>query len=301
MDFRRLKYFIAVAEELNIGRAALRLNMSQPPLTRQIQQLEEDLGVQLLVRTTRGVELTPAGAMFLHEARNIRSLTSQAVERTRRASEGKLGRLDIGVFGTGILGAIPELLHQFRLTHPDVRVELQPMRKQEQIEALRQGRITIGFNRIVSPQADIESIRVLKEQLYIALPADNPLALGGSASFMALSRHPLVLFPSGARPNYVDRVLELCRNRGFTPDISQVVDDAVTGLGLVAAGFGISVVPESATNLKHRRICYLPFNDAPEASTDLTCLFLKDHASPILTAFLNVIERFRDSNRDAGS
>jgi DNA-binding transcriptional LysR family regulator len=296
LDFRRLKYFIAVAEELNIGRAALRLNISQPPLTRQIHLLEEDLGVQLLIRTSRGVELTQAGTLFLQEAHNIRSLTSQALERTKRASEGKLGRLDIGVFGTGVLGAIPELLHQFRQTHPDVRVELHPMPKQEQIEALRQKRITMGFNRMISPQPDIESRLILKEQLYLALPADNPLALQESVSFMELSRYPLVLFPTGARPNYVDRVLELCRNKNFTPDISQIVGDAVTGLGLVAGGFCVSIVPESATNLKHQRICYIPFNDAPEAWTDLTCIYIRGNPSPILSAFLAVINRFHQDN-----
>lgn len=111
MDLRHLKYFIAVAEELNIGRAALRLHISQPPLTRQIQQLEEELDVQLLIRTPRGVELTQAGEMFLEEARNIRSLVEQAIERTKRAGQGKLGRLDIGIFGTGILNSRPCKIH----------------------------------------------------------------------------------------------------------------------------------------------------------------------------------------------
>ena len=138
MDLRHLKYFIAVAEELNIGRAALRLCISQPPLTRQIQQLEEELGVQLFIRTPRGVELTQAGEMFYEEASNIRSLVEQAIERTKRAVQGKLGRLDIGIFGTGTLGTIPKLLQLFRDTNPDVVVGLHTMSKAEQIEALRQ-------------------------------------------------------------------------------------------------------------------------------------------------------------------
>ena len=116
MDLRHLRYFIAVAEEQNIGRAATRLHISQPPLTRQIQQLEEELGVLLLNRTPRGVELTQAGELFLEEARNIRSIVEQATERTQRAGQGKLGRLDVAIFGTAILDAIPKLLLAFRQT-----------------------------------------------------------------------------------------------------------------------------------------------------------------------------------------
>ena len=155
MDFRHLKYFITVAEELNIGRAAARLHISQPPLTRQIQQLEEQLGVQLFVRTPKGVELTQAGALFLDEARNISTLLELAIERTKRAGQGKLGRLDIGIFGTSVLGAIPQILQRFRDEHPDVRVVLHTMSKHEQLAALRQRRITIGFNRMLTPQPDI--------------------------------------------------------------------------------------------------------------------------------------------------
>ncbi len=140
MDLRHLRYFVAVAEEKNIGRAAVRLHISQPPLTRQIQQLEEDLGVQLFNRTPRGMELTPAGELLLDEARNIRSVVEQATERTQRAGQGKLGRLDIAVFGSGILDAIPKLLLTFSRAFPDVKVVLHNMNKEAQIQALRQKR-----------------------------------------------------------------------------------------------------------------------------------------------------------------
>ena len=175
MDLRHLKYFIAVAEELNIGRAALRLHISQPPLTRQIQQMEEELGVALFIRTPRGVELTQAGEMFLEEARNIRALIERAIERTKRAGEGKLGRMDIGIFGSGILGAIPKLLHLFRDTHPDVEVVLHTMTKEEQIEALRQKRISVAFNRMLLPLPDITSELILREPLFLAIRQEHPL------------------------------------------------------------------------------------------------------------------------------
>ncbi|MBI2276438.1 MAG: LysR family transcriptional regulator [Dechloromonas sp.] len=294
MDLRHLKYFIAVAEELNIGRAALRLHISQPPLTRQIQQLEEELDVQLLIRTPRGVELTQAGEMFLEEARNIRSLVDQAIERTKRAGQGKLGRIDIGIFGTGILSAIPKLLQLFRDTNPDVRVVLHTMSKAEQIEALRQRRISVGFNRMLTPLPDMNSELIMREPLYLAVNQSHPLSRQKAVSFKEVAKHPLVLFPTGARPNFVDRIMELCRQMDFTPDISQIVGDAVTGVALVAGGFGISVVPESVITLAPPGIVYLPFSDAPSATIDLSCIYRKDDYSPILRALLAAIQAFRE-------
>lgn len=296
MDLRHLKYFIAVAEEKNIGRAALRLHISQPPLTRQIQQLEEELGVQLLIRTPRGVELTQAGETFLQEACNIRELVELAVERTRRTGMGKLGRLDIGIFGTGIFSAIPKLLQQFRDTNPDVRVVLHTMSKAEQIEALRQRRISVGFNRMLENLPDIHSELILREQLFLAVNDTHPLSQESHVSFAELGKQPLVLFPTGARPNFVDRIIELCRSMGFTPDISQIVGDAVTGVALVAGGFGITVVPESAISLAPKGIVYLPFSDNPAATVDLSCMYRKEDASPILQSFRQAIRTFREIN-----
>lgn len=297
MDLRHLKYFIAVAEELNIGRAALRLHISQPPLTRQIQQLEEELDVQLLIRTPRGVELTQAGEMFLEEARNIRSLVEQAIERTKRAGQGKLGRLDIGIFGTGILNTIPKLLQLFRDDHPDVRVVLHSMTKNEQIEALRQKRITVGFNRIMSPQTDIACELIMREPLFLAVHNSHPLSKNVSVSVKELSKHPLVLFPTGPRPNFVDLVLEICGHMGFIPEISQIVGDAVTGVALVAGGFGISVVPESVITFKPPGIVYLPFDDWLTGKVDLSCIYRKDDESPILQAFLIAVNKFREQHK----
>ena len=296
MDLRHLKYFIAVAEEKNIGRAALRLHISQPPLTRQIQQLEEELGVQLLIRTPRGVELTQAGETFLQEACNIRELVELAVERTRRTGMGKLGRLDIGIFGTGIFSAIPKLLQQFRDTNPDVRVVLHTMSKAEQIEALRQRRISIGFNRMVEPLPDIHSELIMRERLMLAVNDTHPLSSEKEVSFAELGKQPRVLFPTGARPNFVDRIIELCRSMGFTPDISQIVGDAVTGVALVAGGFGITVVPESAISLAPKGIVYLPFSDNPAATVDLSCIYRKEDASPILQSFRQAIRTFCEIN-----
>lgn len=292
MDFRHLKYFIAVAQELNLGRAAAALNISQPPLTRQIHQLEEEIGVQLFIRTPKGVELTEAGELFLQEALNIRSLIEQATERTQRAGQGKLGRIDIGIFGSGVLDAIPKLLLQFRKAYPGVNLVLHTMTKGEQIEALRQRRITVGFNRMLEPFPDLMTELVKMEPLFVAVNELHPLAKKEAIAFRELEPHPLVLFPSGTRPSFIDKVMDLCRREGFLPRVSQEVGDAVTGVALVASGFGLCLVSESATTLKMPGVVYIPLKDAPNATVDLSCIYRRDDQSPILHAFLDVVRSF---------
>lgn len=295
MDFRHLRYFIAVAEEENIGRAAARLHISQPPLTRQIHQLETQLGVQLFNRTPKGMELTTAGEMFLQEARNIRALVDQAVERTQRAGMGKLGRLDIGIFGSGILDKIPRLLERFRDLNPDVRLVLHNMEKHEQVEALRQRRINMGFSRLLSPLPDIAYETVACESLMIALNERHPLAAQSVVSFKSLANFPLILFPTGSRPSFIDKVIGLCHQVGFEPQIAQEVGDAVTAVALVARGLGASLVSESTEVLKLPGLTYRPLSGLPEnAWADLGCIYRPDDESPALGILLEIIREFRD-------
>ncbi|MBS1143336.1 MAG: transcriptional regulator, LysR family [Proteobacteria bacterium] len=296
MEFRQLRYFIAVAEELNIGRAANRLHISQPPLTRQIQQLEEELGAQLFLRTARGVELTQAGEIFLRDAINIRALMEQALERTRQAGQGRLGRMDIGIFGSGILDVIPKLLHAFRAEHPGVQIALHTMSKKEQIEALRQRRIVVGFNRMLAPLPDISSEAVSLERIMVALNESHPLAAKPSIRLKELANQPLILFPSGARPSFIDKIWALCGAEGFEPQVAQEVGDAPTSVALVAGGFGTSLVPEAATSLSVPGVVYRPLENAPDAVVDLSCIYLSEDQSPILLAFLEVIREFRKKN-----
>lgn len=294
MDLRHLRYFIAVAEEQNIGRAAARLHISQPPLTRQIQQLEEELGVQLFTRTPRGMALTPAGELLLEEARNIRAVVEQATERTQRAGQGKLGRLDVGIFGSAILDIIPKVLAEFRAAYPEVKVVLHSMNKSEQIEALRQRRINLGFNRVLTPLPDITSELVTTESLLLAISADHPLARLAVVPFAALAEHPLVLFPTGSRPSFIDRVIGLCQQVGFVPQISQEVGDVVSAVALVAHGFGACLVAESTSVLALPGVVYRPLSGLPEsARIDLSCIYRSDDHSPILASLLQVVREFR--------
>lgn len=299
MDLRHLKYFITVAEEQNIGRAAARLFISQPPLSRQIKQLEQELGITLFERTPRGVELTQAGELFLKEARNILALVEQATEHAQQADQGKLGRLDIAIFGSAVLDTIPKVIKQFRAKYPNVKIVLHTMNKGEQLEALRQRRITVGFNRLLAPLPDIHSEQVSTEKLLAGIHEDDPLAQQDTIEFRALQNVPLILFPSGTRPNFIDKVIALCHDFGFTPNITQEVGDAVTGIALVASGFGVCLVPESTVNLKIPGVVYRPFADLPpSADIDLSCIFRADDNSPLLDAFLTTVREFRSHDTD---
>ena len=291
IEFRHLKYFVVLAEEMHFRRAALRLHISQPPLTRQIQQLEASLGVKLFNRSAKGVELTNSGELLLEEAQNILTLVEQAEERTKRADRGELGRLDVGIFGSAILDAIPKLLLAFRQAYPDVNIILHALSKDDQLEALRQRRITVGFNRFVEDQPDIASEVILHEPIYAALPDNDPLVEQPTVTLLDLASRPFVLFPNAGRPNFIDRVLQWCQREGFSPRVVQEVGDAVAGIALVASGFGVCLVSESATTLMMPRIVYRPVAGHDDLKIDLSCLYRRNDQSPILQAFLKIVRR----------
>ena len=294
MNLRQLRYFVAVAEEGNIARAAVKLHISQPPLTRQIQLLEADIGTGLFIRSARGMQLTAAGELFLEEARHILALIVRATERTQRAGQGRLGRLDVAIFGSSILDVIPKLLLAFGNRYPDVKVVLHTMAKAEQIESLRQKRINVGFNRMLGPLEDIATRLVVTERLLLAVPAGHELAQRTTVPFGELRHHPIVLFPTGSKPSFMDKVVALCAKAGFEPDISQEVGDAVTGVALVASGYGVCLIPASATTLRIPGVVYREISDPPEgAQVDLTCIYRADDTSPILHGLLDIIDEFR--------
>ena len=293
MDLRQIRFFMALATELNFTRAASRLNISQPPLTRHIQQLEASLGVTLFERTTRGVALTQAGIVFLEEARKIVALSDQAVNKTKLAHQGQLGRLDIGIFGSSTLSVVPTLLIELRKTHPDVIISLQNTTKIQQIEAVREKRLDIGFNRIYPSAPDLAIETVMIENLYIAIHKDHALNLRGNLVMADLVDQPLILFPNNVRPSFADNVVMLCSNEGFTPKIEHEVEDVITAIALVSAGLGLAVVPESAISMKLSNVRYHQLSGT-DAKIDLSCIYLPDNASPVLKAFLANVHKLRN-------
>ncbi len=292
MDLRQIRYFLVLATELNFTRAAMRLHISQPPLTRQIQQLETAMGVVLFERNTRGVALTQAGMVFLEEARKIVALTEQAENKTRLAHQGHLGRLDIGIFGSAILNVIPTLLIELRKTHPDIAISLQNTTKIEQIEAVREKRLDIGFNRVFPPAPDLTVETVLIENLFVAMNKNHPLARRRVLTVKDLIDQPLILFPNNVRPTFADNVVALCRKEGFAPNVVHEVEDVMTCVALVSAGLGLAVVPASAVNLQLPEVRYHPLR-SPDATVDLSCVYRADDASPALLVFIEIVRRLR--------
>lgn len=294
MDIRQLKYFIAVAEERHMGRAAERLHLSQPPLTRQIQSLERDLGVQLFIRTARGVEVTDAGETLLRDARAIRLLLTQAGERAQRAGKGEVGTLDVGVFGSSLLNVIPRLLARFGASRPDVTIALHNAHKRMQIEALRQRRILIAFDRFLSVDPDLTIETVTEEPLLVALNRQHPLASNAQISLDALRHEPLML-PAGIDSHIGSRLLQLCKVQGFEPQVVDGGGEVITTVALIAsdARSGVSLVPGSMATLQMPNVVYRPLKTRGKATVELHCLYRTDERSPLLLSLLETVRAYR--------
>ncbi|MGE0482549.1 MAG: LysR family transcriptional regulator [Gammaproteobacteria bacterium] len=295
MEFRHLKSFLAVAETGHVGRAARKLHMSQPPLSRHIQQLEAALGVELFVRTPSGMELTDAGVMFVDEARNLLELASLARERAALAGQGAVGRLDIGIFGSAVFDAIPRILHAFRRAAPGVRLALHSMGRAEQIEALRQRRISVAFNRLLHTEPDLETRLVQQEQLHLAASSSSPFLAWPRLQLADLAGEDFIVYPAAPRPSFVDYFQNLCRQRGFEPRIVQEVGDTATGVALVAAGFGSCIVPASVVRLQVPGVGFRRLDDDPALTVDLSILYRRGDPSPLLAKFIASVEDFTDA------
>ncbi len=286
MNLRHLRYFTTIVEEQNIGRAAVRLNMSQPPLTRQIRQLEAEMGVQLLTRSAKGVQPTNAGLILFEEAQNILTLVGRAEARTRMAGQGQLGRLDIGVIGSIVL-AMPGLLLNVRKRLPQVEITLQTMNKKQQIEALRERRLTVGFSFLAAPDSELVSKVVRREHVVAAVHIHDDLAAKRAVTLRELTKRPLILYTSGSRPNLADVITALFRREDLQPQIAQeVVDSLLSAVALVAAGFGTCLVPEWVASLNLAGVKFIPLRHAPKTTIDLYATYRRDDSSTVLQAFL---------------
>lgn len=297
MDLRQMRYFLAVAEERNFNRAAERLHMAQPPLTRQIHALEEDLGVALFTRTSKGVELTEAGAALLEEVPNLLSLAQRARDRAQRAGQGLTGRLDVGTFGSGVLDVIPRMLARFHAQRPDVRIVLHNQTKAEQIDALRERRISVGFNRIVPPESDLVVETVLRERMVVALPVRHALTARKRLTLGDLADQPMILYPNQPMPGLAQRVTGAFTREGVRLRIEQEVEDVLTATALVAGGFGLCVTTESSTSLHLPGVVYRPLDCETLRDIELACLYRRGDASPVLAAFLDVVHEFARQRR----
>ncbi|CAL8479039.1 LysR family transcriptional regulator [Caballeronia sp. S22] len=261
MELRHLRYFVAVAEERNFTRAAQRLHIAQPPLSRQIQQLEETLGVQLFERNSRPLKLTETGKFFYSHAVQLLAQTAELESMTRRV--GNIERsLSVGFVGSTLYGMLPKIIRRFRDENATVELSLHEMSTMDQIRALKDGRIDVGFGRIRHEDANIRRVILREEQMIVALPVGHALSLGKPIlSLRDLTNETLIIFPKAPRPSYADQVLAAFQDRALAPRKIYEVRELQIALGLVAAGEGVSVVPSSVNGLKRDDVIYRELDD----------------------------------------
>ncbi|MFL9936534.1 LysR family transcriptional regulator [Paraburkholderia sp. RL18-103-BIB-C] len=261
MELRHLRYFVAVAEERNFTRAARRLNIAQPPLSRQIQQLEENLGVQLLERNSRPLKLTETGKFFYSHAAQLLSQTADLESMTRRV--GNIERsLSIGFVGSTLYGMLPKIIRRFRDENTTVELSLHEMSTMDQIRALKDGHIDVGFGRIRHEDANIRRVILREEKMIVAFPEGHPLSVAKPVvALRDLVNETLIIFPKAPRPSYADQVLSAFDDRGLKPRKIYEVRELQIALGLVAAGEGIAVVPSSVYGLKRDDVSYKELDD----------------------------------------
>ncbi|MGL4288850.1 MAG: LysR family transcriptional regulator, partial [Phreatobacter sp.] len=237
IELRHIRYFIAVAEELHFGRAADRLGISQPPLSQQILALEREIGARLLERSNRRVELTEAGKLFLKEAAEILGKVDSAATLAARLHRGQIGEVKIGFFGSApFVDAFQRLIFGFRQRHPSVNLVLREMPTYQQVDAILDGRLDVGFVRPLEPQpASIDSVEIWREPLMVVLRSDHPLASEDRELSVAdLAAEPLVLYAGSIGSGLYQKVADLCRDAGFSPNVAQEAIATPTMMGLVA-------------------------------------------------------------------
>ncbi len=285
VELRQLRYFVAVAEELHFRRAAARLHISQPPLSQQIRQLEDELGCRLLARTRRRVELTPAGQAFLRDARQLLSELDGAMQTARRIDAGQTGRLRVNFVGSALLSIVPGIVQRFRATAPDVEIELHERPTVEQLRLVGAGVVDVGLVRPpIEELAEVRAEVVLRERSVAVLPAGHELAQLSRVSLQRLASEPLVLFPREQAPGFHDLLMSSMAALGAHPQVVQYAPEMLTIIGLVAAGIGASLAPASVTRLELEGVTYRPVTGAPQS--ELVAITRADNESPLVRAFM---------------
>jgi DNA-binding transcriptional LysR family regulator len=297
MELRHLRYFVAVAEELNVRRAAERLHVSQPPLSRQIHDLEDEIGAKLFIRGKRGMQLTEAGRFLLPEARRILGQSARAIRLTNAASRGEAGRLSIAYSAAIFDPAFSRAVRVFRQRFPLVELAMRELSFAGQLHALQEQEIDVGY--VVSDsrhqQGDFTFERIRRVATCIALPRDHPLTKRRQLKLSDLANESFV-FPRQTMSTFRSSLIELCRAAGFTPKIAQEADNAMGILGLVAAGVGVAFTPDTGRIFQSMGIEFraLP-PDTPQL--ELHLVFRRDDTSPLLPVFLGIV---RECARAAG-
>ena len=289
MEFRHLRYFLMLAEELHFGRAAQRLSISQPPLSLNIQQLEASIGAQLFNRNSRGVQLTEAGAAFVSAARALLAQASQAAQEARDVAQGQAGTLQIGFAGTMLYCGLPQILARFQLAHPRLRVLLRELSSSEQLPELVGDRLDVGFVHSTRVPAGFSQLRVASQPFVACLPSTHPLAGQRSVALSQLAGQALVLVSRSVSPDYHARIVQLCAHAGWSPEVRHELQHWLSVVSLVSQGLGVALVPAALQQSALAGACFVPIDDL-HATYDTHCLWRSDRDQPALKAFTLAVQ-----------
>lgn len=297
MELRHLRYFCAVAEWQGFNRAANALHISQSSISDQILDLEREIGIKLFNRSRQRVSLTPAGELFLEDARKILADAEHAIDRVRRSSRGEIGSLRIAFLVWGASSFLPRVIREFRQLHSGVHLSLMEMLPNVQAEALVRGTLDVGFTR--RPQRPYDSQlcceTVYFDPLLAVLPVDHPLT-ARPLKLKDLANEPFVLCEREISPALFDRIISLCEQAGFTPRIVQTSNVFSSVLALVEAGEGITLIPSSLRNVRFSDLVFLPIGE-PEGSIELVMAWSPERVSAVQTAFLDFLRARKEAIR----
>lgn len=290
MESRQLRYFVTVARERNFTRAAEKLHIAQPPLSRQIQALEEEFGVSLFDRSKRPLTLTDAGRLLFEQSVHVLDRMDEMKSMLRRLVEAERSHFAIGFVASTLYGYLPEVIRRYRAVRPDVELTLLELTTMEQLAALKEGRIDVGFGRIPLDDSGIERVLLRNEKLCAALPQTHRLAgREGPVLLAELADDSLVVYPKSPRPSFADQVLALYRERNLRPAAVLEVRELQTALGLVAAESGICLVPASVERLRRDNVIYRPLGEVGAVSP-IIMSFRKGEKSTQIALLLRLVK-----------
>jgi len=290
MELRHLKYFVAVAEELSFARAARRVHIAQPSLTKQIRRLEQELGFPLFYRTNKRVELLDTGHVFLDEAQRLLREAEKAVQSVRRTHAGQSGRLVIGFHPSAAMEVLPRILRIYHALYPDVIVELSEITSPKHSELLLDSTMSVGLLR--SPSFLSRELfcfeTIQRERFVVALPDSHPAAKQESIRIKALQGEPLIVPPLQPGWGYSDAIFQIFRDNGIEPQIAEEATQALAVVTLVAGGLGIALLPASVSNLRLPGVAYRPIKGRSRTS-DLAMVWKRDSRASTLRAFIDTV------------
>jgi DNA-binding transcriptional LysR family regulator len=288
MEFRHLRYFLMLAEELHFGRAAQRLAISQPPLSLNIQQLEASVGAPLFTRNSRGVQLTAAGQSFVPAARALLAQASAAAREARDVAEGQSGQLQIGFAGTMLYCGLPQILSRFQLSHPRLRLVLRELSSTEQLSELLRDRLDVGFVHTPRVPPGFDQILVASQPLVACLPESHPLARATSLRLQDLQGQSLVVVSRTVSPDYHERILQCCEHAGWMPQVVHELRHWLSVVSLVSQGQGAALVPQALQQSAMAGAVFVPLQDV-DVRYDTRCLWRSDRDQTALQDFVQAV------------